>query len=361
MATNNVFRLRKSIWLLIVLATSFDYAQITPQATPNSASANNSLSNQTARTKKVNLYLTFLLNNASHSVVPTLNVSIFNFRTSYQSFTITNESGEAVFPDILPGEYTVQVKGDIKNDIQDFHINVVFNGARFVEYLKVVPKDSPNGAPGAASISVAELGVPENAKFEQAKGIKDFQRNKFANAKKHFLTALKYCPVYASTMNDLGVLAIREHSMTEAEQWFRQAIVADANFPVPYLNLARIVSRQQDYGEVEQLVSKYLTLIPTNPAALLMLADSQLHQNRLDESLSNAHKVLMQEHSMQEDAHIIAAIALEKKNMHIESLGEYLNYMKDAPSGKYANRVHVAVQWMQAQYHITVTNPNVIQ
>ena len=305
--------------------------------------------------------LVFTLDNSTHSVAPGLNVSIFNVRTSYQSFLTTNESGETMFEGLLPGEYTVQVKGEIKNDIQNFHINVISNGARYVEYLKIAPKESPNGALGTASISAAELAVPEKAKSEQAKGIKDFQKNKNIKAKGHFLAALKYCPVYASAMNDMGVLAIRENSMTEAEHWFRQGIEADANFPVPYLNLARIVIRQQGYREVEQLMTKYLTLIPTNPAALLLLADSQLHQNRFDDSLANAHKVLMQEHSMQEDAHIIAAIALEKKNMHVESLGEYLNYMRDAPSGKYANRVQVAVQWMQAQYHITVSNQSAIQ
>jgi len=211
----------------MVLASSFSCAQSTNRTNPGSSNAND----LPTQLKKVNLMLVFTLDNSTHSVAPGLNVSIFNVRTSYQSFLTTNESGETMFEGLLPGEYTVQVKDEIKNDIQNFHINVISNGARYVEYLKIAPKESPNGALGTASISAAELAVPEKAKSEQAKGIKDFQKNKNIKAKGHFLAALKYCPVYASAMNDMGVLAIRENSMTEAERWFRQAIEAVASVP----------------------------------------------------------------------------------------------------------------------------------
>src|SRR6266481_3347376 len=117
----------------MVLAASFSCAQSTNRTNLGSINTNDQL-------RKVNLLLVFTIDNASRSVAPGLNVSIFNVRTSYQSFLTTNESGETMFEGLLPGEYTVQVKGDIKNDIQNFHVNVISNSGRFVEYLKVAPK-----------------------------------------------------------------------------------------------------------------------------------------------------------------------------------------------------------------------------
>ena len=134
----------------------------------------------------------------------------------------------------------------------------------------------------------------------------------------------------------------RERS--EAQGWFEKAISADGQFTEAYVNLAKLLIGQKKNIEAESLLIKSISLNPHYAEALAVLANLDLNMGKLDDAIANAQKVHSLPHVNLPAAHLIAAVALEKKQLYPEAAAEYRQFLEEAPASASANqlRAHMA-------------------
>ena len=90
---------------------------------------------------------------------------------------------------------------------------------------------------------------------------------------------------------------------------------------------------------------------PTNVVALLLLANIQLQNGKLDECIANARKVHSQPHEHYAVVHFLAARAFEAKGVPADAIVEYKTFLKESPDGPSAQRARAALEALQNQVH----------
>lgn len=118
-------------------------------------------------------------------------------------------------------------------------------------FAKRVIKVYPNKAP------VAHLKL---ARVYQERGWRD-------RAKREFLAALKINPYYKSALNDLGLMAIEDGLLDDAESYFRSGIAFRTD-DIILTNLGRLFLLKKQRQLAEKYFLEALTLNPGNPEAL---------------------------------------------------------------------------------------------
>jgi tetratricopeptide (TPR) repeat protein len=244
--------------------------------------------------------------------------------------------------------YQLKISGPgIEATVVQFEVNV---GESFHhESVAVkVHSDAKNGAPGG-TISAAMLNVPEKARTEFEKGMKDLDAKKLEDAKKHFIKATEQYPKYDWAFNNIGVVDMQLHDEAGAREAFAHAIEINDKNPDATKNLARLKIQDTDYAAAKELLNKSNTAAPGNPDTLVLLAYSQLKTNQLDEALANAEKCHKAEPDSYPLGHLIAGAVREKKGDLAGAQKQYETFLKEAPDAPQAKAAQDGIARIQAQ------------
>jgi Tfp pilus assembly protein PilF len=197
-------------------------------------------------------------------------------------------------------------------------------------------------APGGM-VSAATLRLPEKARDEFAKGMKEMSAHNWSKARQHFEKAIKDYPQFDHAYNNIGVSYIHEKNMKAAREAFEKAIAVNDKNPDAVRNLARVKLMDNDYSGAKELLLK-LGPDPRDLDALTMLAYAQLNMYELDAALANALKVHQGEPDRFPLAHLVAARVYELKGNRSAAEAQYQMYLKEAPN---TPEVQVAKEGMQ--------------
>jgi predicted Zn-dependent protease len=94
-----------------------------------------------------------------------------------------------------------------------------------------------------------------------------------------------------------------------------------------------------DYKHADDLLSKASTAEPLNPEGLLLTAQVDLLLNNSDGAIESAKKLHGMPHEHFAIVHIIAAHAYLAKNMVDPAVGEYKQFLDEAPADPRAQKV----------------------
>jgi Tfp pilus assembly protein PilF len=184
-------------------------------------------------------------------------------------------------------------------------------------------------APGRM-VSAESLRVPEKAKEEFAKGMKEMSANNWSKAREHFQKAIKDYPQFDWAYNNIGISHIRENNTNAARDAFEKAITINDKNADAVRNLARTKLTANDYAGVKQLLLK-LGPDPHDLEALTMLCYAQLNLHEFDAALANALKVHQGEPDRLPFAHLVAARVYEIKHDQSSAQAQYQMYLNEAP------------------------------
>lgn len=265
--------------------------------------------------------------------------------------------GMAQFP-VQPGNYRLVVTSP---EIQDATTDTfsVFGGEgapmQFVR-VKMRPQEGQTSAQG--TISAYELNVPDKARAEVRKANEEMAHQQWKKAIAHLEKALDIYPQYASAYNDLGVASVKSGDTARARQSFEKAVELNEHTGMAYLNLARFSLMDKNYPETVRLANRSLALNPSQPEALLLLADSELALGQYASALVHARKIHDLAHERYAVAHVIAATALEKEQKPNEAIAEYETFLKEDPTSPRAPAVRQALGRLSAQAKPAAAGPN---
>jgi Tfp pilus assembly protein PilF len=184
-------------------------------------------------------------------------------------------------------------------------------------------------APGGV-VSTSNLRVPENAREEFAKGMKEMGEQNWSKARQHFEKAVKDYPQFDWGYNNIGVTYAQEKNRKAAREAFERAVAINDKNLDAVRNLARMRLLDNDYSGGKELLLK-LGPDPKDLEAMMMLAYAQLKTQELDAALANALNVHQGEPDRYPFAHLVAARAYEIKGNRTAALAQYQQYLKEAP------------------------------
>lgn len=263
----------------------------------------------------------------------------------------TDNEGNVDF-NTITGIHRLRVIG---RDIEEFTTTLDIENVETtrVENLRITLKRSGSEADvivrdNGGMVNVTGLNVPKKAQRHFKQASEAMQKQKWEQAKREFSAAIDIYPKYDLAYNGMGVAEYLSGDIANARVAFEKAIRLNDRFAGAYRNLARICLAEHNWVCSDELLTKSLTNEPLNVWALTNAAYAQLQEKHFDDAIVNARRVHGLAHEGFENAHFIAALALEAQKRPNEALAEYELYLKEAPDGPNAIRSKESAERIKA-------------
>ena len=200
----------------------------------------------------------------------------------------------------------------------------------------------------SAVTSAAELLVPQSARKAFDQGMTAWQKKDYQQAAQKFEKAVLEYPQYERAYNNLGVMYAQLGENDKAMAAFKRAVELNDKNADADRNLARMLIRQKDYPQAEELLKKALAVQVPDASTLTMLAIAEIQDGKPDDALRDAQKVHALPHEGYSSVHYIAGAALEEKNQYTQASNEYALYLKETPNGPQAAQAKGALERLSA-------------
>ena len=113
-----------------------------------------------------------------------------------------------------------------------------------------------------ATVSAIRLGVPSKARNEYEKACSAFKRKKLTQAEQHARGAIEQYSNYLAAWVMLGQVLQEEQKMQEAHDACSKALTVDPTYLPPYLCLAGLLDRENQWGDLLSLSGRFLGMNP---------------------------------------------------------------------------------------------------
>jgi Tfp pilus assembly protein PilF len=264
----------------------------------------------------------------------------------------TNGTGNADFQVMSGVVYRIQVSGQgVETTTAEFRIP---DGEQVhMETVNVkasAPTNEQREAQGSsATISLAEMNIPDKARDELQKGMEAFAKGDMEKAQQRFEKAISIYPQYARAYAAEGIIAVKSGDRVKAKTLFSKAIEVDDKFLPAYLDLARLEFQEKHYTDAESLLRKVMVLNPSIPDAVALLASAEYMNKEYDNALADARRThTLSNHEQFADVHLLAGKILEMQDHAPEAIAEYQLFLKENPNSPQVPMVQKEVAQLEA-------------
>ena len=141
------------------------------------------------------------------------------------------------------------------------------------------PTNQQHEAQGSsATISIAEMNVPDKARDELQKGMEAFAKGDMEKAQQRLDKAISIYPQYARAYATEGIIAVKAGDRVKAKALFSKAIEVDDTFVPGYLYLARVEFQDKNYTEAESLLRKVMVLNSVRARRSCVACQCRVHE-----------------------------------------------------------------------------------
>jgi Tfp pilus assembly protein PilF len=250
----------------------------------------------------------------------------------------TQTDGRCHFVPPTTGSYLVKVKEPGYKPFSS-RVDLISTPKGYVSLnLQPIPGGSPPEAPKdatGASISAADLAVPDNARKEfdaaqKALGAKDLDGG-IAHLKK----AIELYPNFPQAYATMGATYLEQKKFKEAQEALEKATQLDPKAAGAYIELGATLNQLKDYPGAVAALTKGLGLNPDVPAGDYELAKAYMAQQQWQNAEPYLRKTLAAQPDMA-GAHVMLGNVLLKKGDGPGALAEFQTYLKLDPNGPMA-------------------------
>lgn len=191
------------------------------------------------------------------------------------------------------------------------------------------------------AISLTSLQAPKEARRAFDKALQDRRRNKPAEAAQELRKAVDIYPQYAAAWYELGRIEEQGADIAQARKSFASAIAADGKFISPYLSMAELEAKAEDWAELANYTSTLLRLDAVDyPAAYFYDATAHLNLGQIDtaEKSARAGEKLDTAHQYPKLERVLA-MTLERKKDYAGAAAHLRSYLMLAPNAEDAAQI----------------------
>lgn len=196
-----------------------------------------------------------------------------------------------------------------------------------------------------SAVSMTSLQAPKEARKAYDKALQDLRKNKLAEAGKELRKAVDSYPNYAAAWYELGHVQEQNQDLEQARQSFAKAMAADAKFISPYLKLAELEAKAENWAELADTTSRLLKLDAVDyPMAYFYNATANLNLGQVDmaERSARAGEKLDTPHRFPRLEQVLGMILARKKD-YAGAVAHLRSYLLLAPDAEDAARMKKAL------------------
>lgn len=190
------------------------------------------------------------------------------------------------------------------------------------------------GAAEGPTVSVKSLQAPKDAQKAFDKAAEAAKSKKWDDAVASFRKAVELYPQYAEAWYDMGKIQASQNQTDAARASFEQATKVDEKYILPYLELANLDSRAQNWKALVDVTTRVMTLAPASfPQAYLFNAVANFSLGNLDaagKSALEGQKVDAQRQSPK--LWQVLGMVLANKGDFAGAAEQFKKYLEYAPS-----------------------------
>jgi len=296
----------------------------------------------------------------NHPVERNLRVDLTNQSGLTLTQQFTDGSGLVRFHVSSDGSYYAKVTGEgIETSTSEAivfdYLAMSCQGVQ-ISYVYLKPVESASQstaqsnakAPNGGMTSAAELRVPQDARKSFDQGMTAWQKKDYQQAADKFEKAVAAYPQYDTAYNNLGVMYAHLNQSDKALAAFKHSVELNDKNADADRNLARMLIRQKDYPQAEEMLKKALVVQQPDASTLTMLAIAEIEDGKTDDALRDAQRVHALSHDGYAVAHYIAGEVLEEKHQNSQAAAEYNLYLKESPNGPEAAQAKSALERLSA-------------
>jgi tetratricopeptide (TPR) repeat protein len=256
----------------------------------------------------------------------------------------TNSSGEFRFNGLAPAHYTLQFQSSGFQNAES-QVDLTFssqNGLAF--YLK----PSPQTASNAASVSVRDLSISDNARALYASGKKKlYDEKKPREALTDFQSALSAAPDFYEARYQIGMTYLSLGQTQDAEASFRDCITKSRDkFGNANIALGTLLIDRGNSSEGEKQIRHGLAINPSAWMGYFQLAKLQAQRNELDDAEKSAELAQQYAPGTAMVYQLLANIHMRQKNYlaMLQDIDAFLRIEPDSPAGKRAKELRAEIE-----------------
>lgn len=258
---------------------------------------------------------------------------------------MTDSDGRVEFGSFAGRTHRIRITGSEINPYEG-SFDIAPNEAVHSENIRVKmkpPVGGDNPAPSGPPVPSVRLRIPSSAQKEYERANKAAEKSDWKSAADGYRAAIQQYPSFDQAYNGLGIALSSEGDNAGAKEAFEKALSITPEYAMAGRNLARIALAEHDWKRSDDLLRKSLQIEPVNAWALTNAAYAEFQLHDYVSAVVNAQKVHTIPHTGYENAHFIAALALEQLGKAADARAEYDLYLKEAPTGPNASRAHQAL------------------
>jgi tetratricopeptide (TPR) repeat protein len=267
---------------------------------------------------------------------------------------MTDSSGSAEFPALLPGDYRVEMSGPGIEPKQSEIIHIQ-DGQVFVSQTIAVRKAAdPNSETNSAmgeTVTVSELNVPKQASQELDRGNAEMQHGNWKKAADHFNKAVSIYPQYASAYYNLSVAYFHLDKPDGQREALQNALKINDSLVPALVSLAHLDVADHKAEQAKQLLDKALTASPTNVEALALRARVDFMLGLDQQAIDDAQKVHSLPHPGYATVHYTAAAAYQHMNQIPQTIAQLQLLLQEDPKNPRADYIRQTIAELQASSH----------
>ncbi len=262
----------------------------------------------------------------------------------YTTQTRADTGGKFKFKKLLPGLYTLIIAVPMWGDLQRT-IEIGPSGSDSKGRIETTFRvDRKYSRPNSHSVSIQQLSVSRNARWEYSKARERLEKRDAPGAIEHLKKAVELSPQFTAAWNQLGTIAYLSKEPSKAEEYFREALRQEADSYPPLVNLGGALLAQ---GKVEESHSINLRAVEMRPDDAL--AHSQLGRSYFSlGALDSAQRHLKQAKALDPKhfsfPQLVLAEIYQRRNDSVSLMRELQEFLIFHPDSK---RVPELTEWLE--------------
>ncbi len=245
----------------------------------------------------------------------------------------TTFGSQTVFQ-IGAGAYVIEVEAF---GYEKVRVQTEVSSARPQQVVVVTLKPDASGGINHASPSAIPLSP--KAQKEMAKGVENFQSNRFDEAIKRLETAHQLAPTNADILYLLGANYEKKNDLLTARKYWDQAMQINPVHVYSLLACGESYLRQNDAATSRKYLDKAVEAAPNSWRTHGLLANALLHQNSYAEAVTHAQRSVELGKEQAQSSLLILGQALAGEHQDAQAIAALSGYLASKPSEQQARAV----------------------
>jgi hypothetical protein len=192
---------------------------------------------------------------------------------------------------------------------------------------------SPSSDAAGATVSVAEMRVPEKARKEFEKAQEAFSKQKIDDARARCEKSLAIAPTYSRALTLSALFDLSDNKLEDAARKAEEAVKSDYGYSMGYIVLASAYNALKRYDDSIRALDRAIPLAPNSWQAHFEMSKAQLGKGDFQKALAAIDRAAQASAGDYGPIHLVRAHALLGLKAYREAMVELEKYMSGDPKG----------------------------